>query len=338
MRRNNSTNSSVWVGRDDMPQGSDTRRWHHLVRPFTTTGEDYRGGGFVFIGYPTDAGIRANGGRPGALRGPGEIRRFLANLPASSRAGFVLRDAGDVKVGGLGVAEQQEALATRVAVVMTAGLTPIVLGGGHDLAYGHYLGISKGWSQRYGMQRHGKRGKPVCLGIVNFDAHFDLRPATYGPNSGTPFTQILDAAQKFGDAVSYLCVGIQPSANTTWLFKNAKRRGVEFVTAEDIGIAPGASVNLKLRRFIARHDAIYLTFCLDVIAAAFAPGVSAPSSAGLLPATAIALMQTVVASGKVIAFDIAELSPPFDQDHRTARLSAQLVFDFVTTTPTRSSR
>jgi formiminoglutamase len=136
----------------------------------------------VLIGFPQDEGVRRNGGRPGAARVPAEIRRCLYRLPPFDPAvevevGRGLLDLGDVSIHG-DLEQSQQALAAVVAAVLAAGSVPIVLGGGHETANGHYLGP-------------GEAGRPA--GIVNLDAHLDVRPLLEGRgHSGSLFRQALE--------------------------------------------------------------------------------------------------------------------------------------------------
>jgi formiminoglutamase len=85
----------------------------------------------------------------------------------------------------------------------------------------------------------------------------------------------------------------------------------------------------KIEKFISDKDFLYVTVCLDVFSAAYAPGVSALNGLGIYPTIVSDLVQFVAKSGKVIAFDVAELNPKFDYDGRTARLAASLIFSYV---------
>jgi formiminoglutamase len=98
----------------------------------------------VLIGFPQDEGVRRNGGRGGAALVPREIRQWLYRLTAwdpqadVDLAALPPLDVGDVRQAGM--EEMQNALAEVVAEVLRRGGVPIVLGGGHETAYGHYLG------------------------------------------------------------------------------------------------------------------------------------------------------------------------------------------------------
>jgi len=252
--------------------------------------------------------VELNLGRTGAARGPEAIRTQLANLPVNFQNTVGLYDGGDIHFPDGDLEGAQRALAEAVERVLSSGLFPVLLGGGHDLAFGHYLGITRQLSSS-------KR-----LGILNFDAH---------ATSGTMFTQIAAACQERGTDFSYFCIGAQKSANTVSLFRVAEDLGVETVLAKDMNDAALEPVKKKLDVFLDGNDLIYVTICADVFSSAFAPGVSAPQPFGLHPETVLRLLKHVLASGKVVSFDFAEVSPRFDSDDNTAKLAAVFVYALV---------
>lgn len=158
-------------------------------------------------------------------------------------------------------------------------MTPIILGGGHETAYGHYLGVRK-WI-----------GEEASLGVINIDAHFDLRSYDEQPSSGTMFKQILE----HDNMSSYFVVGIQRYGNTQELFDTADRLGVKYEYEENMHIGNMNKLTSDLEQFINQHDYVFLTLCTDVLNAAFAPGVSAPSPFGLDPSVVRSIIRTVTA-------------------------------------------
>lgn len=304
-----------WTGRIDDESDRAAMRWHQVVQPLDLTNagrRDLDGFGVCFLGYASDHGVRRNRGRPGAVRGPDSIRSQLGNLPVTFGESVHLLDAGDIRCDG-DVEAAQLALADAVERIAGLGLHPAVLGGGHDLAYGHWLGLTRTVpsSER--------------LGIVNFDAHLDLRPATDGANSGTSFAQIADRCHGLGEPLRYMCVGAQRSANTVRLFRRADELGVEVVLARDVERASTGEIERRIEAFLDRVDRVYLSVDVDVMSSAFVPGVSAPQPLGLAPATALELVRCVVARGTTVSFDLAEVSPRFDNDNNTAKVAAVLV-------------
>jgi formiminoglutamase len=315
--------TNPWHGRVDAVDGDAGRRWHQVVRPFDQATRP----GVVLCGLASDAGVRRNHGRPGAAEGPRTLRRYLANLAWHGGDGQALYDAGDVAVASDALEAAQAEYARRVAAALRAGHRAIGLGGGHEIAWGSYQAIAAALDGDARLRR---------VGIVNFDAHFDLRqPEQPGVgSSGTPFLQIAETRAAAGLPFSYLCVGISETANTPALFDRARALGVRHVADVDVGSAAAESA---LRAFIDEHEAIYCTFCLDVLPPFVAPGVSAPSGLGIPLPRAIALLRLLVAAcrtvgapGKLVLADVAEYSPPHDApDGRTGRAAARIVYELA---------
>jgi formiminoglutamase len=299
--------TAPWHGRDDSADSGDTRRWHHVVRPFA---DDVRGG-VALIGFACDEGARRNRGRPGAAEGPAALRAALVNMPLDGEP--PLYDAGDVTCDGSALEAAQALLASRVARARAQDALPIVLGGSHEIAFGTFTGVAQS------LAPHAR----VC--IVNLDAHFDLREAPEG-NSGTPFRQIRDWCVAHGRAFDYRVFGISRYANTRALFDRADRFGVRHWEDEALQeLAAAQAAATELAADLAQADAVYLTVCLDVLPGDKAPGVSAPAALGVPLACVERIVDAVMASGKVAAADVAELNPRYDRDGQTARVAARLV-------------
>ncbi|NCD20774.1 MAG: formimidoylglutamase, partial [Actinobacteria bacterium] len=211
-----------WSGRDDGP-GPEHARWHSVIRPWSR-GEPAAGAA-VILGFASDEGVRRNGGRIGAAAGPPALRAALASLAAP---GPELRDGGDVLVGG-DLEGGQALLGEQVAAILGAGGLPVVLGGGHEVAFGSYLG----WSATLDPGPTGDR-----WGILNVDAHFDLRE-TPAPTSGTPFLQAARAEKAAGREFRYAVVGISRANNTRALLDTAAALAVPFLD-DDAASRPSA--------------------------------------------------------------------------------------------------
>lgn len=318
-----------WQGRID-GEGAEHLRWHQVIRAIDLNNEPLSLGEttdhpFVLLGFACDEGVRRNKGRTGAKDGPQAIRKALSNLPIH-HPGLQLRDAGDVICPDGRLEAAQEQLGLAIGKILAQGGFPIVLGGGHEVTYGHYLGIKK-W---VGSSN---------LGIINFDAHFDNRESgENGPSSGTGFWQIEqdlknlhpDGAAQTNDtsssAFNYLAIGIQRMGNTKALFDRAARSGTQFIPAGEFSEKNQDRHFRTIQEFLVKTDDIYLTIDLDVFASAYAPGVSAPTALGLVPdAYFFSVMSLILQSGKLRSVDFAELNPSMDQDQRTTRLAAALI-------------
>lgn len=313
-----------WTGRIDSREDYDAFRWHQWINYIDLNDDSldkFEGVfGIVFIGYCCDEGVKLNKGRAGAVNGPRNIRRELMNLPCHFKEDLKLFDAGDIVGDECALPETQKALGQVVKRVLDLNLYPIVMGGGHDVAFGNYQGVINNLKERY--------EKPK-LGIINFDAHFDLRPYIETGSSGTMFRQMADYCQREALSYDYFCIGIQQRGNTRSLFKSARDLGVKYVLAREISQEKMVDIFTSLDRFMKNKDAIYATICADVFSSAHAPGVSSLQPLGLQPWAVLTILKHILRSEKTISFDIAEVSPRFDRDNVTANLASTVIFHVV---------
>lgn len=312
-----------WKGRTDHEDGQTGLRWHQLIKEVKLTQDVHLSGqlqNIAFLGFCCDEGVRRNKGRLGAQQGPDSLRMAMANLPVHFDTGYTaLFDAGNIICPNRNLETAQELLGQKVAHLLEYGFFPLLMGGGHEIAYGHYLGI----------HQHLKNYQDANFGILNIDAHFDLRAYARNSSSGTPFRQIADLRRNHNKNFHYFCLGIQKMSNTRALFATAKQYNTRFLTAEEIRESRLEAVKKELDEWLENKDWFYLTLDLDAICAANAPGVSAPTAFGLDPYVVLEIIRHLLASGKMLSMDIAELAPPLDQDGRTAKLAAAYFFEVV---------
>ncbi len=301
---------SLWAGRTDCEPGGRALRWHQVVTPLSQGGE---APGVALLGVCSDEGVKRNQGRPGASKGPDAIRRVLAGQAAHLRR--PLYDAGNLLPEHDDLEALQQEQAGLVGELLDRGHFPLLLGGGHEIAFGSYLGLVRSLGT----------GAAASVGIINFDPHFDLR---FGPaaSSGTPFRQIAEECQAGGREFAYFCVGVSETANTVALFERAAALGVDYLMDEELTPWTVTAAQQRLQEFIDRCGALYLTIDLDVLPAAVAPGVSAPAARGLSLELLEHLLSSVRghAGNKLKLVDIAEYNPELDKDGRTARVAARL--------------
>ncbi|MGX0886953.1 formiminoglutamase [Kocuria rhizophila] len=302
---------SVWSGRTDGGT-PEYLRWHQKVRPESgDQGSATEGPAVELIGFSCDEGVRRNKGRVGASEGPDALRGALA--PLAMHTNFGIHDAGTVVVPDRDLEDGQDTLGQHVARLLDTGNPVIVLGGGHDTAWGSYLGRTRS-----------NRLRDKRVGVLNLDAHFDLRQADE-PSSGTPFLQMARADQAAGREFDYTVLGISEPNNTGVLFRTADELGVEYLTDEQCQPSHLDAVLEVVDRLMERVDAIHLSIDLDVLPAAVAPGVSAPAGYGVPMETIQAVCHRVARSGKLVLVDVVELLPRMDVDGRTARAAARLI-------------
>ena len=310
MNRYMVTKPGVWTGRISGQQ----LYLHEKVKCINLEKENKdKKKAIAFLGYACDEGIKRNQGRIGAGKGPDAIRNALGKLPNHLEKNVDFLDVGTLECQDGKLENIQTHLSEKVALLLEKGTFPIVIGGGHDIAYGHYNGIKK------------YVGPNTSIGIINFDAHFDLRSDSNGSNSGTPFYQIAQDCKIDTSTFNYLCLGIRRDANDRTLFETATKLGVDYIENKDFTMQNTSIVFRKLQDFISKVDHIYVTIDLDGFSSAYAPGVSAPSPMGFCPKIVLESLGSILNSKKLISIDIAEMNPKYDIDNHTAKLAASLV-------------
>jgi arginase family enzyme len=259
---------------------------------------------------PDDLGVRLNGGRPGAAEGPTAFRAALARYGVAEPAGFAwpgFFDAGDVVPAEgdseASLHETHRRVTEAAAAIHDAGLFPIAIGGGHDLTYPFVRAAVV----------HVRRQRPqATFGGVYFDAHLDVRESA---GSGMPFRRLMEDCR-----VGPLnCVGASALVNS----------GEHAAYFESKG---GAINGKPLKAGAApppRTDAGFVSLDMDAFDQAYAPGVSAMNPAGLTPLQVSGALAQLGASREIVCFDVMELSPPHDEQGRTARLAAHMVLSFL---------
>lgn len=315
MKHHVNPSSANWVGRH-----SDSQLyWHELVQFVNDLqikeGQDPK---IALLGYAVDAGVISNGGRSGAKDGPDSIRKMLGPLANHINETTLVYDYGNIVVEDDNSDAAQLLMCDTICSFLQENHLPVILGGGHDAAFPHFLGI-----QKY-LETTGQ-----TVGIINFDAHFDLRSLIDGKgHSGSPFLQI---ANQFSNSFNYLVLGIQKASNPKTLFETASSLNCNFIEIEQFNIAHWDLVKNSITNFIASVDKVYVSIDLDGFSSAYAPGVSAPSPIGFTPEIVWKSLDVIIQSNKLLCFDIVELNPTFDQDNATARLGARCLEYIVRT-------
>jgi len=266
----------------------------------------------VLIGFPSDTGVKTNRGRVGAAKAPNRIRQFLYSLApdAENLEAFLdllqnTLDCGDLIIKG-DLARDQESLALVVEHYIKKGALPIVIGGGHETFFGHFLG-------------HVKAGKAVH--ILNWDAHLDVREPVDGlPHSGSIFRQALLHDSK-------LCKGYQVAGAQR---HSVAKDHLDFVRAHNGDVIWNEQLQTDLISEIYTELAgqTMVSFDIDAVDSSYAPGVSAPAVNGISPYLWLFAARLAGESGRVVSFDIVEVNPEFDLDNRTARLAAVTIWEF----------
>ncbi|MFC3900427.1 formimidoylglutamase [Aliicoccus persicus] len=287
-----------YTGRTDDPNVKE--RIHQVIEPW----KKYVPGGISLIGFCSDEGVKRNKGRTGQHLGPVHVKNKLAPLAYTGK----LYEYGNI-LADEDLEGSQICLGEHVTRVLESKQFPIIIGGGHETLYGHYLGVRQYF-------------KDTKIAVVNFDAHFDIRKES--PSSGTMFYQIL----KDDKNIDYYVYGIEPASNTKTLFDTANSFGVTYVTMDDLRKSNFEQFNEGLSK-LADYDVVFGTLCMDAVQQAVAPGTSAPSPNGFSSQEVHHMVEAMAQLDNLVSFDVSEVNPELDVDERTSRLAASIIYRVI---------
>jgi formiminoglutamase len=308
-----SPKKELWTGRIDKIDGELGKRWHQAIKmleyPYKNSS------GIAFLGFASEEGVRRNQGRIGAKQGPNVLKSALANFAYHDTK--PLYDVGQILVES-DLENAHVELALHVKSLLEKNHFPIILGGGHEVAYGSFKGLFD-WL--------------TCkdeIAIINIDAHFDLRQESV-PTSGTPFNQIASLCADFDVPFNYLCLGISKASNTKALFKRAEDLGVEYLLDTQMNPWNRGVIIEKISSFLRNKKSIYISIDMDAFYPHQAPGVSAQAARGIDLHLTQEILEFIIQNYKheLKLIDFAEFSPPNDLHQITQKNIARFIYDLV---------
>ncbi|MEN3038019.1 MAG: formimidoylglutamase [Candidatus Kryptonium sp.] len=279
--------------------------------------QDFRDIDIAILGVPQDEGVRRNSGRPGASKAPDEFRKYFYRLTPFN---FKFRkqitelkifDLGNLKTDGT-LEDIHERLSFVVEELIKNKITPIIIGGGHDIAFPNYIGFARNYMIN-------KKA------VINIDTHLDVRKAE-SRNSGTPFRQILESEFKPDKLFE---IGIQDFANSIYHFNYALENGVRIFTLQDVR-EKSLDFILNILKNELNGYFVHLSFDMDAVRNSDAPGVSATYPDGLTAEEVLKIALYCGLNLNVKVLDIAEINPEFDIDGKTSRLASFFILNFLT--------
>jgi agmatinase len=301
-----------------------------LVGQIVQSWEEATAADLALVGVPFDTSVL---GRRGARFGPAGIRQVLLSSAACApglgvdlAAGPRFVDFGDVDVVHTDVAETHRRVETVVAGICRLGATPVVLGGDHGTSYATILGLANAG------------GGPV--GVVQIDAHLDVRALHRGEiSSGTPFRRLLEAPGDVLRGSNLVQLGIGDWRNSRRYLDYSSAQGTLVIPARAVHQrGPEAVVGDALTRATDGTRGFFVSFDLDALDPAYAPGVSAHAPGGL---TAVEALEIVFQLGQhplCRGFDLVELAPPLDVQDLSSHLAAALTLHFLAASAIRLER
>ncbi|MDB5340284.1 MAG: hypothetical protein JWN70_5903 [Planctomycetaceae bacterium] len=269
------------------------------------------------VGIPYDG---ATSYRSGTRFGPRAIREQSLLLWGYNNALQVapfeklkVIDYGDVDVIPVDVLGTHAAVEREVGALLAAGCRVLALGGDHSLA----LPLLRAHHRQHGP-----------LAVVHFDAHPDTWDEEFPGRKvshGTPFRRAID--EGLIDLDAYLQIGIRGPTPAAHDYEDSRRLGARMITLEDALALGMDGVIAEVQRRVGPRP-MYLTFDIDAVDPAFAPGTGTPEVGGFSSREVLQMVRGLRGLN-LVGCDLVEVSPPFDSQGITAILAANLAFEFL---------
>lgn len=282
-------------------------------RPVDWTAPDFSGLDVALLGVPMDLGItNRNGCRfgPRALRAIERVGPFHHVLKCMPSADLNIADVGDVPFRSRFFLEQShEDIEAAVSKLVVAGVAPLSAGGDHSMTLPILRAV----------------GRDAPVGMIHIDAHCD----TAGPFDGSrfhhggPFRQaVLDGVL---DPERTIQIGIRGSSDYLWEFST--QSGMTVIHAEEISRL-GTDRIAELAREKVGDGPVYLSFDIDSLDPAFAPGTGTPEIGGLTTREAQEILRGLKGVN-LVGGDVVEVAPQYDATTNTAHAGAQMLFEIL---------
>ena len=280
--------------------------------PAATTADDLD---IAVIGIPYDGGTTY---RPGPRFGPRAVREQSAIIrpwnPVLNLNPFEkwrMGDCGDLSINPLSIEDTFERITSQLNAVVATGARTACVGGDHSIL----LPILRSIHKRFGK-----------VALVQLDAHNDTWGGYFGsPHShGTPVRRAVEEGLLLPDKT--LQVGLRGQVYSKDDFDFGRKHGFQAITSEGFHDGGVALVKRALKKL--KGAPVYITFDIDVVDPAFAPGTGTPQVGGLSSAQALELVRSL-AGLKIIGCDLVEVSPPYDNGSITSLLAANLLYEMV---------
>jgi agmatinase len=279
--------------------------------------EAYAGADAVLLGVPYDGGTTY---QPGARLGPYAIRRVSALVQSYHPEHDVdvfgslrVLDGGNVVFPPFDAAQVRERIEAEVAAIAALSAAPFVVGGDHSVALPVWRALAK---------LHG----PIAL--VHIDAHADTSgPEVWGErfHHGAPIRHAL-TENLIAHGQLYQ-IGLRGPQGTRADRELALAHDAQIVSADLLADEGPGAIAAAIRRRIGDRPA-HITFDIDAIDPAHAPGTGTPVPAGLSAREALSLVRHL-AGLRLVGMDLVEVCPPLDHADLTAHLAAHLLFEGV---------
>ena len=303
------------LGGNEMPRFGGPATMMRLPQQASASGLDA-----CFVGIPMDIGTS---NRPGTRLGPRQIRdesRMLRPYNMATGAApfdhLQVADIGDVAINTFDLKKSCDIITASYAEILSHGAIPLTLGGDHTLSWPVLRAVAA---------RHG----PVAL--IHVDAHADTNAEMFGEEiaHGTPFRRAVEDGLLRCDKVFQ--IGLRGTGYAPEDFDWGRDRGFTVIPAEACWHKSLAPVMADIRAAIGDAP-VYLSFDIDSLDPAFAPGTGTVEMGGLTTIQALEIVRGCKGLN-LVGCDLVEVSPPYDPSGSTAMIAANLLYEMLCVLP-----
>ncbi|MFP3143489.1 MAG: arginase family protein [Caldisphaera sp.] len=259
------------------------------------------------IGIPWDW---STGGRPGARFSPQEIRKELFSLRSDvykiKEIKYGFKDLGNVKIVPGDVNITSNRIINVAEKAYSENMPVVFLGGDHSITKNTLIGLNNLYKK---------------IGLIVFDAHYDLREVKEGLTSGSWLNELLKSYKEKFEVVQ---IGISDYSNPSYMKKIADKFGIKVFYRDQVMEDEG-NLFKEIKWLKENTDGLYVSIDMDHLDQSFAPGVNSPTALGMYPNETIKIIKEIIKDANLLGLDITEVSPPFDFNNITSRLAAKLI-------------
>jgi len=303
------------LGGNDMPRFAGPVTMMRLPSASSAEGLDA-----CYVGVPMDIGASH---RSGTRFGPRQIRAESAMLRpynmATRRSPFdhmQVADIGDIATNTFDLKKSVELIREAYNELLQYDVIPLGLGGDHTITYPILQAIAK---------KHG----PV--GLIHVDAHADINDEMFGEKiaHGTPFRRAVE--EGLLDCQRVVQIGLRGTGYADADFDWPREQGFRVVTAEECWHQSLSPLMAEVRDQLGTGP-VYLSYDIDSLDPAFAPGTGTLEIGGLTTIQALEIVRGC-AGLQLVGCDLVEVSPPYDQSGATALIAANLLYEMLCVLP-----
>lgn len=308
------------IGGNDLARFSGPNTFMRLPQASSLDGLDV-----AVLGIPMDIGTSW---RSGTRFGPKQIRAESAMIRPYNMATLAapfdslqVADIGDLAINTFSLSDSLSIIKDSYDGILAQGVTPLAMGGDHSIT----LPILRAMAGKHG---------PVAL--VHVDAHADVNDEMFGEREthGTVFRRAYEEGLIVADKTFQ--IGIRGSGYAASDFTEAQGWGFTQFPAWDLWQQNLTEIGSRIRKTIGDHP-VYVTYDIDSLDPAYAPGTGTPEIGGLTTPQALQLIHALQGMN-VVGCDLVEVSPPYDPSGNTALTAANLLFELLCILPGVTSR